>query len=437
MANEQTPQAQQQPSEVETQLAVIEKEVGNIPAVFKGLLDRSQRACLALSKVQAIEDDETDRIANDLLVKARVTLEGKPEKDGAPSVLGLVDTRMQLTKPLDNFKRILMQPEKDIQAQSERLQGLRNGYAKKKLLEQQAREKEIALQKQKDDEVARVRAAMKEGAITALIGLINSVSSSIAEHVATMNLDNWEIKLARFDIKPSLRPEKYAGLFTVQYDANLMTADMYKAIQAQVQAEPEYTIEKLGEEYVSRAEATIKLWKDDLPKKKEELERLRQLEETDRVAAEKERERLASENQKTQQQAQERTQAWGAGMQQAVEKEKDEALLKNEFTAQIATQEGAAATPGVRTARVAVINCPDADIVKTISQVLYACYSNPKFKGHMKRDRKGIVLPPDEDGNPQYAEWLATLLDFVAKEFPGDKLEGIIFKPKVTTVAKA
>ena len=61
--------------------------------------------------------------------------------------------------------------------------------------------------------------------------------------------------------------------------------------------------------------------------------------------------------------------------------------------------------------------------------------SHPKFSGHMKRDRKGTLIGPDKNGNPTYADWLADLLTFVAKELDTD-IQGITWKETVTTIAK-
>lgn len=432
--NQPLPAAQQQETP-EQQLEKIKQGLALVPDTYRGIQERADRACLALSKIQAINDDATDAIANDLLVKTRVTLEGIAATDTAPARLGVVDTRMGITKLFDSAKAFLMGPEKRMQAEQARLTGLRNGYAQKKLAEKQRLEAENLLKKRKADEEARVRSEMKKAVVNGVIGLINAMNASIQQHVAGMTLENWDSAVKKFSVKPALRQEKYDDLFVVPFDVNLLSQELYAAIVQDTKGEPEYSFATIGAQYVKQAEATIKMWSDGLPEKKAQLEQIAETARQSEADAQRLREEMRAQEQEQAKELETRSQRWGGGMTATIDREHDEAKLKNEFNNQISNQAIAEPT-GARVGRVAVITCADADIVKTLAQVLYACYSNPKFKGHLKRDRKGAVLPPDENGVPQYADWVQPLLTFVADNFPGEALEGIKFVPKVSTVAK-
>src|SRR5690606_6920756 len=68
----------------------------------------------------------------------------------------------------------------------------------------------------------------------------------------------------------------------------------------------------------------------------------------------------------------------------------------------------------VRKTKVATINCDPVNIVKVLSQVMFACFTNPKFKGHVKKDKATGEPLKDANGRPVYEDWCETLLDFYA-----------------------
>lgn len=400
------------------QLAVINYD--EMKAIVADIKSRSERGCLALSQLKAVTTDAEDEIANNLLVKARVTLED-PAK-------GIIILRKSQTSVLDAYKGMMMEPEKKLIAETERIKALRNQWANKKLEIQKQEDARIAREKAVADEISRVKAELRKAPVNGIVTGLHQMSEGIREHVKTMTLENWEAKIVRFNVKPVLREEKYNALFNVPYNKDLVSDAMYAAIVEEVKKE--YPLEKLAEQYVTQAEGTIKMWRDDLPKKRDELEHLAQLEATNKIEAEKERERLRDEQDRQAAEAKQRLEDQQKQHAEEVQNAHDEERLQNEFEAQLKTQAGGTQlAKGSRKNRVAVISCQDADIVKTLSKVLYECFSNPKFPGIL--DKGGKV---DENGVPVYAKWLQPLLTFVAKECDKD-IEGITWKEVASTVA--
>jgi hypothetical protein len=166
------------------------------------------------------------------------------------------------------------------------------------------------------------------------------------------------------------------------------------------------------------------------------LEALKALEATNAIAANVERRRQAEAAQKLIDDQNKQLQESQDQKQEQITEESQNEQLNNEFTSQVNLQSvGSGRASGTRVKRAAIITGAPGDIVKIFSKVLFECYKNPKFEGHIKRDKKGIAAP-EENGVPVYNKWAETLLDFLANNTDAT-VEGITFKEIAGTVAKA
>jgi hypothetical protein len=403
-----------------------------IESTFQTLKDKQTRACLALSKIQTITSDAEDQAANDLLVKVRVTLEGKPASDNKPAIVGMKEMRMEVTKKLDAFKASLMEPETLIITEADRVKKLRNAFATMKNDAQKREQQRIANEKAQSDEIARIKAAMRANAVNGMVDIINELNENIRKHVNGMTLDNWEVQEKKFNIKPILHPDKYASLFNVIYNQQVISNTLFEAVMAEIK--DEYSYKKVNGDYIAQAEGIIKMWRDDLPAIKAKLIEIEELKKIAPIEAEKQSEQLKAEQETQAIEAKERITAQQSQLHEIINRQHDEERLNNEIEAQV-QQQTAPEQKNVRRSRVAVLSCPDAELPEILTAVLRACLSHPKFKGHLKRDRKGNLLAPDENGMPVYADWLATLLEFIAKESDKD-IPGITWKEVVSSIAK-
>jgi hypothetical protein len=427
-----TPFTEEEKQEVAEQLQLI-KAIDDIPLRFRQIANRANRGIIALSKIQKITNDEEDRIANDLLVKARSTIDGGKDSAGNP-LQGIKAARMEMTKPLDQLKAILMEPETKLIAEGVRIKGLRDQYVNEKLAKEKAEQARIQREKDISNEIARVKAAMKENIATGSVQRINALNASIRNHVAGMTLENWDQKEKQIKVLPQLTASVYQSFFdSVSYDTKLIDATTRAAIKTEVQKELPF--EKVNADYVAEAEGVLKMWIDDLPKKKEALVAIAEMEKTNAIAAASMKRLEIEREEKEQKELQQRLQQQQDEKAAEIKREQDEERLRNEFQAQVSAQASAPIT-GIRRDRVAVVNATPDKVLKVFQDVLAACFSNPKFKGHIDRDKSGAMKIDPKTGVPVYAKWAQPLLDFISKEFDGN-IDGIEFKEVAGTIAKA
>lgn len=382
----------------------------------------ANRAKIALSGIKAINSPEEDEAAALMLKKAHTTY------------TALNTGRAEITKVLDEIKAKLMEPEKvvsilpaDKASEYNRVKNLRTAYAQKVAADNLKREQEARRSAGIANEKARVKKAKLDNISIGLAAAITQIGRDILAYIQTMTLENWESKLARFNITPKLKEQLFSGFLEVPYNPSLLTEDDIRVINVEVLAEMSY--EKANAMYVKEATAHIEQYKKSLPERKKALEEIAA---AAPLEAESKLNYLQSEDQEQTRLIEQQAQLIVANAQAATTEAANSEILANELQAQAAVQQEAIEVAGARKSRVAVIASEPGDIVKTLSKVLLECYKNPKFKGHLKTDRAGNYVGDQPDGTPTYADWAAHLLNFVAKEHTGE-IEGITFKDKVTS----
>ena len=159
-----------------------------------------------------------------------------------------------------------MVPENNLIKEGERVKKLRDAYAAEKFRKQQEEEARIKRQKDQANEIARIKALIKTNIVDGTVEAIQKMNLSIREHVNSMNLDNWDEKVKRFNVTPKLKEEVYQSFFSVPFDSNLIDRGIFTAIVNEIQSE--FPFEKVNADYVQSALATIQMFKDDLPNKK-------------------------------------------------------------------------------------------------------------------------------------------------------------------------
>jgi hypothetical protein len=431
--NVETP-AQEQP-QANPALELVKNTTSRLQEVVPILQDKKTKACLALSKVVQVTSDEEDVIANNLLVKARATLEGGTTAEGAKTK-GIVEMRMELTRPLDALKNTLIESEKAITEEMTRIKKLRDGYAQKKIDDAAAAAANAAKVLAQNNELSRVKGAFKQAIVDGQYKALQLMENNIRAHFNTMNLENWEGAAKRFTFKPMLKKELYDSFFAITYDPNLVAPEMFTKLVEQAKIDNPY--EKVNEEYVKIAQPALDGWVNDtLPKRKKELEDLAELAKKDAAAAAA----RAIEIEAEQKQANEQKDAELQTQQKEATAEIIDTVqteqLTNNFQAQVSIQSaGAAAPKGARIKKVAVFKGADDGTVNfgaAIYKVMMACMSHPKFEGIYKR-KKGLRVP-DENGVPVYADWLQPLLDFFANNCD-ITVDGIELKDAISTSAR-
>jgi hypothetical protein len=419
----------------EIQQSMNDISLQEMVSIYEIISGRSSRGIVALSKIQSIEDDATDNIANDLLAKVRATIKGGKTVDGQGNeipVPGIQTLRMNFTGKMDKIKAFFMIPENNLIAEGERVKTLRDKYAKKKFDEQEAERARLAREQAIKDEIARIKAAIKTNIVEGIYRAVNNLNESLRTHISGIDLSNFDEKVAQINVKPQLSKSVYELFFKVPYNSNLVDDATRKAINDEVALTETY--EKANEEYRAPAEGTVSMWLNSLPDKKADLERLEALKRSNPVQAANLARQLQEGEQQQNQEFQSKLEEKKSEAVQQIEVAYQDEKLSNEFEKQVAVQ-SAEELKNLRKTRIAIVTAPEAEVVKVFSRVLMACFMNPKFEGLFKR-KKGKLAGPDEFGNPVYADWAAELLDFVAKHHEGD-IEGLTWKQKISTTAKA
>lgn len=376
-----------------------------IKEVLPFIIEKRDKAVAGLSLVKQVTNDAEDAIANNMLIKGKVTFDQVAEK------------RKSGTEKLDYFKADVMTFEKDIAAELDRIRGLRNAYANKKASEENAALTKIAAEKVKADALIKLKADLKEAVVNGCVAALETMNKNVSAFVGTITLQNWDEYTKKFTFTPKLKEDAYNLFFSVDFNTTLISAEEYQAVVADVKKEMPY--ENVNADYIKTAIPVMKIWTDSLPALKAKLAG-------------------ADQGTPVADTAQQIQKAISNDQQAKVAEIKEEAShsqLSNDFKAQVASQAIPASIPKNSTkVRKAVITAADQDIVKVMSRVLLKCYSHPKFKGHIERSKTGHPLPPDENGIPVYRAWMQELLDFFANETDGSTgIGGIEIKEIIST----
>lgn len=396
----------------------INQSISFMKSNFPFLVDKRDRAVAALSLVKKVTTEEEDKVANNMLLKGNITYKE------------VLNKRMEITSKLDLVKESLMTSEKDILKQIERIKVLRNGFAQAELDRRNAEKKKIEDEKKKSDEKIRIKSELLKVVVNGLHTAVVNMEANVKKHLGNMTLENWDQMYKAFNTTPKLRPEIYAGLFSVEYNTNLVTPTEFNEILIQVKSEKSYEV--CNAEYQKVAIPTVAAWRDhEAPLRKQQLEEIAAL---DPASAEEKIKEIAEENQTRENDLSQQLEQKFNEQKTQIETNAQNEQLQNEFNAQVSEQSITTAIPkGTRQKMAAIITAPEAEVEDVVINVVSACFASPKFPGILKR-KKGIIVEP-VNGVPVYEDWLSELLDFVANNTDA-KIEGIELKPIVSTSAR-
>lgn len=390
----------------------------------------------ALKKIDKIENDEDDQKAEALLVKA-----GK--------AYDLIEAkRKETTELTDEIKKSMMQPEKlisklaaDKDSSYNKVKGLRNAWANKKLQAQEAKKKEAERVKNETFELNRLKTEFTTVFNNKIVDYLANTEVALLTHFNSLNLEKWDEQVKKFNLTPALKIETFNSWFNLPFNPNFLTTEKYneflngvKGVEGEEDVKgvkDVYTYEVINKIYVDQAQPKIDEYKKKLPAKKKELEDLAKLAETDKKAADK----LVKENAEKAATASALITSNATAKKEEISATAAKEQAGNNLNAQFeelkVTQN--LEEIGGSKKRKAIINCDPKDIVEVLANMLFLCFSNPKFEGYLDTDKEGNILPADENGIPQYAKWLKPIVKFV-EEHTSNDIAGVYFKNVVSTV---
>lgn len=421
---ERTPQQQAAYEEMRPTLAnVLNKAVDLYPAIKESC----DKAVIALSKVQSITNDEQDEYAKQLLVKVRKTFEEK-------STL-----RLEITRPLDSLKELLMSPEKTIstdakvkESQYNRVKLLRDGWAAEKKKKADEEREKIKKQQDTSNEKARIKAELERAITNGLFLSIQNVSNWCATTWGLLTLENIDEMDGKLSGSPSLKMETYQSWANVSYNGLMVTAEEYKQIVSDVLFANAY--QDKNKEFSEKVAAILAEWKSKIPARRKELQDFKKLAEENAAEAERLRQEAAENAKKLADKQAEELQQQQQTQNAAIDQSEQDAQMNAAFSAQVAEQ-SISHQDGTKITKIGTLSCPEEDVVTVICEVFYHCMIHPKYKGIIKRDKKTGELQHDDNGRPIYIDWVEDLFAFYANNCD-PQVKGITISEKVGTIQK-
>lgn len=381
-------------------------------AKFSSMEVRSNKAVEALKIVTAIASDEQDAAAEGLLVKVRKTFE-------------LVETsRKEMTTTLDSMKKLLMEPEKAITNavgsgnEYERVKKLRDAWANNKLQVEKARLAGIKAKQDIETEKVTVKVgyetAYDKGIVNELTVLTDKLSKAFSE-LTLEKCDKLAVSLAAGSV---LKIEQYNAWF----DSALILCSLLQpqeVISIKASVKMERTYQMAAAKYAEEAKIKMDSWAEKLPELRKAFtaskEEVSKIVEATKV---EEAQKAAEQVQQVEAKAESNLQGQVLGVQ---------------FNAQIETQMGAEEISGTLKKK-AVLNVANQDMVITISELFFNVFTNPKYPGIIKTDKKG-VQQFNEDKTPIYVDWFESMLSFYANHCDV-KIPGITITEVISTTQR-
>lgn len=394
---------------------------------FAEIRERADRAILAGQSIVALpEEDETlDLYANNFLAKCNVTLET------------IKSARLSSTRILDEAKTWAMTPEKELEAEMDRIKKLRNERARKIAEAQAEQARAIEMQKAYDIHRGAVKAKMQESLQLGVSGRLKSLEDAIAKTFNECTLAKVGGLAQALNIKPSLKEEFFDKLLDVPFDQNIMSTDQFA--DAKAKGKIHFDFQKTNAVYIEMANKILAAWREKIPAKKLELERIAKAsgEEAINLKAKADRDKIDEEARRKQEQTRQEE-----AIKTSAKDEEAKATLTAEFESHKAAQDIAEQSGTRKTKTFRIDPAVEIDFVKLSGflgkLVLHVSLDKENFTGIFKRTKAGEIKL-DEDGNPEYVEGVQYWLDQMKKvKYANAQLiPGLISTEKIATVAKA
>ena len=377
---------------------IVEQIKAFVPKVEAG----RDKAVAAMSRITTISNDAELNEVNDLLVAVRSTYDG------------IYERRKQITEPIDQLKQQLMQYEKDIDANGKdtepaRLRKLISDYNQKKIDERKRIEDEA--RKQKDTENAKVDlvARMKKNLADLVIERVRQVQDGSSSYFRETTIETFEdrmVQFKKFSSNPKLKRDQYENCFNVDYNRNYINDESFKWLVTELQAEETY--DKWNENVRKEIVPKLNDWIGRIPELKQQLlDKEKAKESAEKLAQiEAEQKRKRDEEDRLRKEEIEKMQRTSDdNIQQAAQVDK----LQNDFREQAITQQVEDVGP-VKL----ILKFNDAKPVKALSEMMYHCFSHPKFPEIQKKDKNKMPMV-DEHGFPVYVDWVDSIVSFFVK----------------------
>jgi hypothetical protein len=394
-------------------------------SIFNANRERADKILAITKKITAIpEEDETlDKYANDLVAKG-----SKAHKE-------IEAARKGATKILDEAHAWAMGPEKELLAELERLKKLRNIRANNIETKRKADLARIEAEKEKGIYIGTIKSEIKSKVNLVIAEKIIQTEKSIVEMFNKVQLENFhQLENQLNTTKPQLKRELWETMFTVTFDQNKLSVDEFGKIQDA--ARGAYTYDYVNNAYIETANKVLAKWREQLPFRKKELEKIAS---GDQNAVKQAEQRANANNKAVEEESRKRT--------EKIETEKKEDVAKVSLEAEFkANQDGANLNEqqqeNTRTKRIYRLSPEtEVDMMKlstVIGKAIIHMMVQKEFKdgGGIFKLNKDKSIKKDDAGNPVYIDGVQDWLDALASLPYTAEIPGIVITEQKVAVNK-
>lgn len=362
--------------------ALVIQIQGALPAMIKG----RDAAVAAMKNVTSIESDEDLEKVNGLLVKVRATYD---------KVKGL---REPITQPLDQLKKLIMEFESDLDQSKDnevsRLRGLIGAFNQKKIDAKKAADAEAARIKEKENHKVDLIARIKKNLSDMIIQRVKEVHAGADAFWKATTLETFDPREKQFmEFRVALKMDTYNKCFDIPFNSNLITKEEFEALLVEVGATETYVV--WDKNHSDAVVPVVNEWRAKVPEIRKRLEDLKNASDAERARLEKEQKEKDEADQKARDQ---QLAVMQVESDKAIQQAADIDKTQNDFREQAMTQSIEDAGPTKL-----LLRFKDEKPMKAMTEILYHCFSNPKFPSIIKKN-KDKTNKIDEHGFPEYVE---------------------------------
>lgn len=380
----------------------IEPLVSAIKEILPTMISGRDKAVARMSQIVAIEDDQALEVINKVLGNA---------KDAAEKISAM---RMNVTRPLDELKANLMQYEKDIKSEDERIRKIVAAYNQVKINKRLAEEREAAAKRAKEDYKVELVTRIKQSLLTMVSDRTMKTEDWSRNHFEQATVEDFDAKAKQYNgITPKLDQKFYDACFGILFDANKLNQEEFNALIAELKATESY--DKWNKEVMDKIVPILNHWRGKIHELKQQkidiakadADEKQRLLDQQKINAKAEQDRRNEEFAKQTAQAQEN-----------LKNESEVNKMGNLFQEQAVVQ--TLDPKGNTTKQLRFTD--DANTVKPLANVMFYCSLSPKFPGVFRKDKEGSFVL-DQHGNREYVDHVAWWMDFFVKNCK-EKVEG-------------
>lgn len=372
------------------------------------------KAIDAMKKIGEITTDDQYKIANDLLVRVKLTYEKVNGK------------RRQITDPYDEFRKALMQyenalnPKKGADNEYNRIRGLLESFNQAKLDEKRKKEEELAKENLIKTRVIEFKAEIKKNLVSGPSDKLAEADATLDNWFGSITLDNFDKKQSSLNIKPNLKQELYDSWFKTSVDISIVPENLIT--EAAEEVKKEYPYEKINKQYQIDASVIIQKWKDKLPELKSRLEDIAKAEGEEKKKLE---EQLAAKKKLEKEEAEKKAKEAKEEAERKIEAEAADEKTEAHFMHQGSVQNLDTNVKGTSKFVARFNQDAQENWLKPFVEVLYnvAIHEDFRASGIYQKDKDGDIKL-DEKGREMYIPAIAWWMKFFGDKCNAD-IKGI------------